>query len=96
MEHSHEHHHEHHSHEHHHHEMTIIVNTREKRWDKKEITYEEVVKLAYEHPDTDEKTVYTVNYRHGEHSKPSGSLTKGERVEVKEHMIFNVVRTNKS
>lgn len=75
---------------------TIIVNTREKPWDKKEISYEEVIVLAYGSYSSDENVVYSVTYAKGEGSKHEGSLVKGESVKVKDRMVFNVTRANKS
>jgi hypothetical protein len=86
----------HHGHHVHLHGVTIIVNTREKRWNKKAISYKQVVELAFgsysDHPDT----VYTVTYTKGPEHKRDGSLVKGQSVKVKNGMIFNVSQTNKS
>ena len=77
-------------------EFTIIVNTREKEWDKKEISYSEVVVLAFGSYSDDPNVVYTVTYSKAEKPKHEGSLVKGEGVKVKNGMIFNVSQTNKS
>jgi len=79
-----------------HKEVTIIVNTREKKWDKKEISYKEVIELAFGSYSDDENVVYTVTYSKGPDSHKEGSLVKGESVKVKDGMIFNVFKTNKS
>ncbi|MFA5393817.1 MAG: multiubiquitin domain-containing protein [Candidatus Ratteibacteria bacterium] len=79
-----------------HKEVTIIVNTREKIWDKKEISYEEVVVLAFGSYSDDENIVYTVTFSKGESPHHEGSLVKGDSVKVKKGMIFNVTQTNKS
>jgi hypothetical protein len=75
-------------------EFKIIVNTREKTWDKAKISYEEVVVLAF--GSVEEGVTYTIDYSKGPKQNPEGSLTKGESVEVKDEMIFNVTKTNKS
>lgn len=77
-------------------EVTIIVNTREKTWNKKEISYEEVIVLAFDSYSNDENVVYTVTYAKGPDSHHEGSLVKGGSVKVKDGMIFNVTQTNKS
>ncbi|MFA6417251.1 MAG: multiubiquitin domain-containing protein [Patescibacteria group bacterium] len=77
-------------------EVTIIVNTREKKWSEKEISYKQVVILAFDVFSEDENVVYTVTFTRGEESRHEGSLVKGESVKVKEGMIFNVTQTNKS
>ncbi|MDD5068635.1 MAG: multiubiquitin domain-containing protein [Candidatus Pacebacteria bacterium] len=77
-------------------EVKIIVNTREKVWNKKEISYEEVVVLAFGSHSQDENVVYTVTFSKGPDGHREGSLVKGESVKVKDGMIFNVTQTNKS
>lgn len=44
----------------------------------KELTYEEVVALAFENPPTGENILITVNYRRGQGNKPEGSLAAGD------------------
>jgi Multiubiquitin len=76
--------------------VLIIVNTREKKWDKPEISYEDVVVLAFGKYDPDPNVVYTITYSKGPEHHRQGSLIKGQAVKVKTGMIFNVTRTNKS
>ena len=76
------------------HEVKIIVNGREKVVKKDEISFAEVVALAFDAPSAE--TMYTVTYRRGHGDKPEGTLVEGESVKVKEGMIFNVTATNKS
>jgi len=77
-------------------ESIIIVNTREKVWGGKEITYQEVVELAFGSYTDDPLVVYTITYSRGHGDKPEGSLVKGASVKVKKGMIFNVTKTDKS
>ena len=77
-------------------EFTIIVNTREKEWAEKKISYEQVVTLAFGSYSTDPNVVYTVTYTKGEEPKHEGSLVKGQSEPVKNGMVFNVTQTNKS
>lgn len=79
-----------------HKEVTIIVNTREKTWNKKEISYQEVIVLAFGSYSSDENTVYTVTFSRGPESHHEGSMVKGDSVKVKDGMRFNVTPTNKS
>lgn len=80
----------------HHRTVTLIVNTREKKWDKNEISYREVVILAFGTYSEDPNVVYTVTYSKGPGNKRQGSLVVGQSVNVKNGMIFNVSQTNKS
>jgi len=75
--------------------VTIIVNAREKEWNKKEISYQEVIILAFSEYIENENIEYTVAYSKA-HGDKNGTLTKGESVKVKERMVFNVNKTDKS
>ena len=76
-------------------EITIIVNGQEKIVTKKELSFEEIVALAFENPPTGPYICFTVTYRRG-HGNAEGSLTEGETIKVKKGMIFNVTATDKS
>lgn len=77
-------------------EITIIVNGREKTVRKKELTFDELVALAFEDPPTGEFICFTITYRKGQGNQPEGTLIEGESVKVKKGMIFNVTATDKS
>lgn len=78
-------------------EVNIIVNGRDKIVEKKKITYEEVIVLAFGSYDSNPNIEYTVTYSKGDNPhKPKGILEKGESIMVKKGMIFNVTRTDKS
>jgi len=74
----------------------IIVNGREKIVAQHELTYVDVVRLAFENPEFTENVVYTVTYKRGPDQKPEGTMVAGDLVKVKPGMIFNVTRTDKS
>jgi hypothetical protein len=77
--------------------VTIIVNGRERSWPKNtDITYTEVVSLAFENPPTGDGVQITVQYTRGEGHKPSGTLVEGQSVKVKDGMVFDVTATNRS
>lgn len=76
--------------------IEIIVNGRAKQWSKKLISFEEVVVLAFGSYNNNPNVCYTVTYSKGHHSKPEGSMVKGQEVKVKRKMIFNVTATDKS
>jgi Multiubiquitin len=76
--------------------VIIIVNTREREWDKKRITFEEVVKIAFPVPPPGQKIVYTVTFFDGPPHHPDGSLTEHESVKVVDRMVFSVKFTDKS
>jgi len=77
-------------------EIVIVVNGREKTVTGKELTFAELVALAFDNPPTGENIVFTITYRRGHGEKPEGTLTEGESVKIKKGMIFNVTATDKS
>lgn len=50
--------------------VILIVNARQKPWDKKKITFEEVIILQYGSYDTNPLVKYSVTYKNGPHWKP--------------------------
>ncbi len=77
--------------------VTIIVNGREKEVPKNdELSFDELVSLAFDNPPTGEFICFTITYRKGHGNKPEGTLPEGESVKVKDGMIFNVTATDKS
>jgi len=77
-------------------EITIIVNAKPKSWLGKTIVFQEVVVLAFGVYDNTGSAAYTVSYKKGEDKKPEGIMTEGDSIHVKDQMIFNVTRTDKS
>lgn len=77
-------------------EFNIIVNGRQKVVSAKEISFAEIVALAFDNPPTGPYIIFTVTYRRGSGNKPEGTLVEGETVKIKEGMIFDVTCTDKS
>jgi len=76
---------------------TIIVNTREKPVSQSELTFDEVVALAFENPPTGPYICFTIVYRNGPTSNPEGTMVEGGNpVKLQCGMIFNVTATDKS
>jgi Multiubiquitin len=76
--------------------VAIIVNGREKDWPKMEISFKEVVELAFGANAGSANTVFTVTYKNGPEKNPQGVMVAGDSVFVKTKMIFNVTATDKS
>jgi len=76
-------------------EFNIIVNGREKVFSEREIAFRQVIELAFGTYEENPDIVYTVSYSKGEDRK-EGTMTVGTSVKVKNGMIFNVTRTNRS
>jgi len=76
--------------------VTIIINTRPHEVAKGELSFEELAQLAYPNSPGGENVSFTETYRNGHGHKPDGSLLAGQSVKIKEGMVFNVIRTDKS
>lgn len=83
-------------HEGEHHSYTIVVNGQQKPVETDELTFDEVVALAFDPVPSGPDVLFTVTYRRGHGDKPEGTLTEGEKVKVKDGMIFDVTATDKS
>lgn len=78
-------------------EVKIIVNTVEKVWTKKKITYEEVVVLANGALPDLETQAPVVTYTRGSSDNPKGTLSPDSKpIKVKEGMVFNVRPSGRS
>ncbi|EIM28577.1 multiubiquitin domain-containing protein [Microvirga lotononidis] len=77
--------------------VTIIINGRPKTIPKNDdLTFEEVVALAFENPPTGDGIQYTIQYSRGQGNKPTGAVVEGQSVKVKDGMEFDVTSTNRS
>ncbi len=77
-------------------EVVIIVNGTPKKWDKRQISFKDVIILAYGKYVDSPTLVYTVAYEDGPKQNPEGSMLKGDVVVVKNKMIFHASATDKS
>lgn len=76
--------------------LSIIVNATSHDVEKGEMTYDEIVTLAFpDYPQHPERT-YSVTYERGHGNKPEGILSPGGSVNIKEGMIFYVKHTGQS
>jgi hypothetical protein len=77
-------------------EVTIIVNARPYIWKEVNISFEQLVVLAFGSYDNNPNKGYTITYSRGWEPKPEGTMVKGSNVSVKNKMIFDVTATDKS
>jgi hypothetical protein len=78
-------------------EITIVVNGTPKTVTKGEISYEEVVDLAFDgNPPTGDNVRIVVTYHRGHGEKPEGTLIAGESVRVKQDMEFDATPAGRS
>ncbi|HEY3548344.1 MAG TPA: multiubiquitin domain-containing protein [Propionicimonas sp.] len=76
--------------------VTIVVNGEPHEVPNDEITFTEVVALAFPDGAQGPNYIYSVTYRKGPDPKPKGILAEGGSVKVKHGMIFDVRVTDKS
>lgn len=76
--------------------VTIIVNAEEKQVEGRRISYEELVKLAFESPPSGPNILITIDYGDGPPANPKGSLKPGKSVKIKNKMVFDVTATDRS
>jgi hypothetical protein len=75
---------------------TVVINATPYEVPGKEISYEQVVNLAYNNaPPTGEYIVITVTFSRGENGQ-EGTLLPGDRVKLKSKMVFDVSATDRS
>lgn len=77
-------------------EYSVIVNGRARAVSSKELSFGEVLALAFSPVPAGPSWVFTVTFRRGQGNKPEGTLTSGASAKVKEGMVFNVTATDKS
>lgn len=76
--------------------VTIVINGTPHSVEKDDISYAEVVTLAFpDYPQHPER-IYAVTYERGQGNKPAGILSPGQSVKVKDGMIFYVKYTGQS
>lgn len=76
--------------------VTIIINARPHLWREVNISFEQLIVLAFGSYDNNPNKGYTVTYSRGWEPKTEGTMVRGSVVNVKNKMIFDVTATDKS
>ncbi len=76
--------------------VTIIVNGRPKEVTTEEVTFDELVDLAFDDSRRGPQIVFTITFRKAAGRIEEGELDEGHRIKVKEGTIVNVTRTDQS
>jgi hypothetical protein len=75
---------------------TIIINATPHEVAGKEISYAQVINMAYNNaPPTGENFSFTVTFSRGDHGQ-EGTMLPGDRVKLKSKMVFDVSATDRS
>lgn len=78
-------------------DFKIFVNGKEKKDIRTpELSFDDLVKLAFPTPPAGTRVIFTIIYRDGPSANPEGSLVPGESVKIKNGMIFDVTATTES
>lgn len=77
-------------------QIIIIIKGKPIEWNKPEISFAEVIKIAFRQYIDSPTMVYTVGYEDGPKENREGSMLKGSSVFVKNKMIFHATATDKS
>lgn len=84
-----------HHHPHHHPHHTVTVNTEEKIVHHDSLDFHQVCLLAFPDGPFGEGIVYSVLY-HYKHAHEEHMLHKGQVVEIRDHMVFEVDNADRS
>lgn len=82
--------------------IEIIVNGRVKSLPRKSVTpggelsFGEVVELAYDPPPSGPYIQFKITYRHSAGRPSDGTLSEGSYVKIQEGTVFNVTHVDKS
>ncbi len=78
------------------HTVTIIVNATPYEWAEKEITYAEVVNIAYPGEPVNESSTFKVSYKKKNDSGLTSLVFSSNPVKVHKDMVFNVAPANRA
>ena len=74
----------------------IFVNGRKRFVKSDEITYEEVLKLAFDSPPSGPDIYIKVSFRNGAGRPPEGTLRPGQSAKIHDGTVFDATATNRS
>ena len=76
--------------------IEIFVNARPHQVSDREVSFEQVVELAFPAQGPSAESEYIVTYTRAQHGNGSGSLSPGQKVRVKKGTSFGVQITTRS
>ena len=76
--------------------FSIIVNGRVTEVERDELSFDELVDLAFDDPARGPQIVFTITFREAGGRIPEGELDEGQRLKVRDGTIVNVTRTDQS
>ena len=76
--------------------ITIVVNGRPKEVTTEEVSFDELVDLAFANPKRGPQILFTITFRNAGGRIEEGELDEGQRIKVREGTVVNVTRTDQS
>ena len=76
--------------------FSIIVNGRPTKVERDELSFNELVDLAFDDPARGPQIVFTITFREAGGRIREGELDEGQRLKVRDGTIVNVTRTDQS
>ena len=76
--------------------FSITVNGRQRQVEQEELSFDELVDLAFNDPARGPQIVFTITFREAGGRIPDGELDEGQRLKVQNGTIVNVTRTDQS
>ena len=74
----------------------ITVNGRQRQVERDELSFDELVDIAFDDPARGPQVVFTITFREAGGRIPEGELDEGQRLKVRDGTIINVARTDQS
>lgn len=74
----------------------ITINGRSRNVEIEELTFDELVDLAFEDPARGPQIVFTITFRNAGGRIREGELDEGQKLKVQDGTIINVTRTDQS
>ena len=76
--------------------FAITVNGRQRQVEHDEVSFDNLVDLAFNDPARGPQIVFTITFREAGGRIPEGELDEGQRLKVRDGTIVNVTRTDQS
>ena len=76
--------------------FSITVNGRQREVEREELSFDDLVDLAFDDPARGPQIVFTITFREADGRIVEGELDEGQRLKVRDGTIINVTRTDQS
>ena len=77
-------------------DFAIVVNGRLRQVTTEELSFDELVDLAFDDPERGPQIVFTITFRKASGRIEEGELDEGQQLKVRSETVINVTRTDQS